>query len=136
LQNITGFMVGKRIREPKGIAKHGAKMVMAVANAQVPKFTVIIGGSFGAGNYAMCGRAYCAAVSLDVAQRPDLGHGRPAGGPSVLLTVRLDNCARRVRTMSPEEQEAFMAPSSSGMRRRGAPITAPPACGTTASSTL
>jgi 3-methylcrotonyl-CoA carboxylase beta subunit len=57
LQNITGFMVGKQY-ENEGIAKHGAKMVMAVANAQVPKFTVIVGGSFGAGNYGMCGRAY------------------------------------------------------------------------------
>ncbi len=57
LQNITGFMVGKQ-HEEKGIAKHGAKMVMAVACAKVPKFTVIIGGSFGAGNYGMCGRAY------------------------------------------------------------------------------
>jgi 3-methylcrotonyl-CoA carboxylase beta subunit len=57
LQNITGFMVGREY-ENRGIAKDGAKMVMAVANAQVPKFTVIIGGSFGAGNYAMCGRAY------------------------------------------------------------------------------
>lgn len=57
LQNITGFMVGSKY-EASGIAKHGAKMVMAVANAQVPKFTVIVGGSFGAGNYAMCGRAY------------------------------------------------------------------------------
>lgn len=57
LQNITGFMVGKKY-ENSGIAKQGAKMVMAVSNAQVPKFTVIIGGSFGAGNYAMCGRAY------------------------------------------------------------------------------
>ena len=57
LQNITGFIVGKEY-EQKGIAKDGAKMVHAVANAQVPKFTVIIGGSFGAGNYGMCGRAY------------------------------------------------------------------------------
>ncbi len=57
LQNITGFMVGKRA-EAEGIAKHGAKMVMAVANASVPKITIIVGGSFGAGNYAMCGRAY------------------------------------------------------------------------------
>ncbi len=57
LQNITGFMVGSKY-EAAGIAKHGAKMVMAVANAQVPKITVIVGGSFGAGNYAMCGRAY------------------------------------------------------------------------------
>ena len=57
LQNITGFMVGKKY-ENEGIAKHGAKMVTAVACANVPKFTVIIGGSYGAGNYAMCGRAY------------------------------------------------------------------------------
>ena len=57
LQNITGFMVGKEYEEG-GIARDGAKMVMAVANAEVPKFTVVIGGSFGAGNYAMCGRAY------------------------------------------------------------------------------
>jgi len=57
LQNITGFMVGKEA-EAGGIAKDGAKMVMAVANAKIPKFTVIIGGSYGAGNYGMCGRAY------------------------------------------------------------------------------
>jgi 3-methylcrotonyl-CoA carboxylase beta subunit len=57
LQNITGFMVGKKY-EHEGIAKHGAKMVHAVSNANVPKFTVILGGSFGAGNYGMCGRAY------------------------------------------------------------------------------
>ena len=57
LQNITGFMVGRKY-EAEGIAKHGAKMVTAVATATVPKFTVIIGGSFGAGNYGMCGRAY------------------------------------------------------------------------------
>ncbi len=57
LQNITGFMVGSKY-EAAGIAKHGAKMVTAVANANVPKFTIIVGGSFGAGNYAMCGRAY------------------------------------------------------------------------------
>ncbi len=57
LQNITGFMVGKKV-EAEGIAKHGAKLVMAVACADVPKFTVIIGGSYGAGNYGMCGRAY------------------------------------------------------------------------------
>jgi 3-methylcrotonyl-CoA carboxylase beta subunit len=57
LQNITGFMVGSKV-EAEGIAKHGAKMVMAVSNANVPKFTVLIGGSFGAGNYGMCGRAF------------------------------------------------------------------------------
>src|SRR2546427_12029006 len=57
LQNITGFMVGRKY-ESEGIAKHGAKMVTAVSTANVPKFTIIIGGSFGAGNYGMCGRAY------------------------------------------------------------------------------
>ena len=57
LQNITGFMVGREY-ENRGLARDGAKMVMAVANARVPKFTVIVGGSFGAGNYGMCGRAY------------------------------------------------------------------------------
>ena len=57
LQNITGFMVGKQY-ESSGIAKHGAKMVTAVATAKVPKFTILIGGSFGAGNYGMCGRAF------------------------------------------------------------------------------
>ena len=67
LQNITGFMVGKKY-ENEGIAKHGAKMVMAVSNARVPKYTVVIGGSYGAGNYGMCGRALSAALFMDVAQ--------------------------------------------------------------------
>ena len=79
LQNITGFMVGKAA-EAGGIAKDGAKMVTAVACAQVPKITVIIGGSYGAGNYAMCGRAYSPALPLHLAQRAHLGDGRPAGG--------------------------------------------------------
>ena len=78
LQNITGFMVGRQY-EAGGIAKHGAKMVTAVACARVPKLTVIIGGSFGAGNYAMCGRAYCATVPVDVAERPHLRDGRRPG---------------------------------------------------------
>ena len=78
LQNITGFMVGRKY-ENAGIAKDGAKMVTAVATAAVPKFTVIIGGSFGAGNYGMCGRAYGAAVSVDVAERAHFGDGRRAG---------------------------------------------------------
>ena len=67
LQNITGFMVGSRY-ESGGIAKNGAKMVMAVSCARVPRLTVIIGGSFGAGNYAMCGRAYDPRFSLDLAK--------------------------------------------------------------------
>jgi 3-methylcrotonyl-CoA carboxylase beta subunit len=78
LQNITGFMVGRKY-EAEGIAKHGAKMVTAVATATVPKFTVIIGGSFGAGNYGMCGRAYDAALPVDVAQRAHQRDGRRAG---------------------------------------------------------
>jgi acetyl-CoA carboxylase carboxyltransferase component len=108
LQNITGFMVGKQYEEG-GIAKDGAKMVMAVANAEVPKFTVIIGGSFGAGNYGMCGRAYSprqlwmwpnARISV-------------MGGPqaaSVLLTVRMDGLERQDKTMTPEEQREFTQP--------------------------
>ena len=79
LQNITGFMVGRKY-ENGGIARDGAKMVTAVATAKVPKFTVVIGGSFGAGNYGMCGRAYCAALPVDVAERAHLGDGRRTGG--------------------------------------------------------
>ena len=78
LQNITGFMVGKEY-ETAGIARDGAKLVMAVACADVPKFTVVTGGSFGAGNYGMCGRAYGPRQLLDAAERPDLRHGRRAG---------------------------------------------------------
>ena len=108
LQNITGFMVGRRY-ESEGIAKHGAKMVMAVANANVPKFTVVVGGSFGAGNYAMCGRAYeprflwmwpNAKISVMGGQQ----------AASVLLTVRLDNLRARGEDMTEEEQGAFMRP--------------------------
>ena len=78
LQNITGFMVGKEY-EAGGIARDGAKLVMAVACADVPKFTVVTGGSFGAGNYGMCGRAYSPAPALDVAERAHLGDGRRPG---------------------------------------------------------
>src|SRR3989304_7504451 len=102
-------MVGRRY-ESEGIAKHGAKMVMAVANAAVPKFTVVIGGSFGAGNYAMCGRAYeprflwmwpNAKISVMGGQQ----------AASVLLTVRLDNLRGRGEDMTQAEQEAFMRPT-------------------------
>ena len=79
LQNIVGFMVGKRY-EQGGIAKDGAKLVTAVSCAAVPKLTVIIGGSYGAGNYGMCGRAFNPALPLDVAQRAHLGDGGRAGG--------------------------------------------------------
>ena len=78
LQNITGFMVGREY-EARGIIKDGAKMVQAVATADVPKFTVIIGASHGAGNYAMCGRGLWTPLPIHVAQCTHLGHGRSAG---------------------------------------------------------
>jgi acetyl-CoA carboxylase carboxyltransferase component len=109
LQNITGFMVGQRY-EAEGIAKHGAKMVMAVANASVPKFTVVIGGSFGAGNYAMCGRAYDPRfLWMWPNAKISVMGGQQAA--SVLLTVRLDNVRSRGGDMTRDEQEAFMRPT-------------------------
>ena len=109
LQNITGFMVGQRY-EAEGIAKHGAKMVMAVANASVPKFTVVIGGSFGAGNYAMCGRAYDPRfLWVWPNARTSVMGGQQAA--SVLLTVRLDALRARGRDMSPAEQDEFTRPT-------------------------
>ena len=108
LQNITGFMVGREY-ENKGIAKDGAKMVTAVATAQVPKFTVIIGGSFGAGNYAMCGRAYGPRqLWMWPNARISVMGGQQAA--NVLLTVRLDNLRAAGRDMTPEEQAEFMRP--------------------------
>jgi 3-methylcrotonyl-CoA carboxylase beta subunit len=108
LQNITGFMVGKRY-ENEGIAKHGAKMVMAVANAEVPRFTVIIGSSYGAGNYAMCGRAYQPRwLWMYPNARIAVMGGEQAA--NVLLTVKLDQLAAKGQTMSEEEQEAFKRP--------------------------
>ncbi len=108
LQNITGFMVGTKY-EHEGIAKHGAKMVTAVASAEVPKFSVIIGGSFGAGNYAMCGRAYSPRFlwMWPNAQISVMGGQQAA---SVLLTVRLENLRAEGHDLSPQEQEEFMAP--------------------------
>ncbi|HLG74058.1 MAG TPA: carboxyl transferase domain-containing protein [Chloroflexota bacterium] len=115
IQNVPGYMVGRKY-ENEGIAKHGAKMVMAVANATVPKLTVIVGGSFGAGNYGMCGRAYSprflwtwpsARVSVMGAQQ----------AASTLLTVRLDAGDQ----LSPQEQEAFKAPIVETYEREGSP---------------
>jgi len=108
LQNITGFMVGKKY-ENEGIAKHGAKMVMAVANAEVPKFTVIIGSSYGAGNYAMCGRAYQPRwLWMYPNARIAVMGGEQAA--NVLLTVKLDQLAAKGQTMSEAEQQAFKQP--------------------------
>jgi acetyl-CoA carboxylase carboxyltransferase component len=119
LQNITGFMVGKQY-ENQGIAKDGAKMVMAVANAAVPKFTVIVGGSFGAGNYAMCGRAYSPRqLWMWPNARISVMGGQQAA--SVLLTVRLDNLRARGEEMTAEEREAFMAPTLATYEREGSP---------------
>jgi acetyl-CoA carboxylase carboxyltransferase component len=109
LQNITGFIVGKRY-EQGGIAKDGAKMVNAVANAQVPKFTVIIGASNGAGNYGMCGRAYSPRLLfMWPNSRISVMGGEQAA--NVLLTVKLDQMAREGASMSPAEQAEFVRPT-------------------------
>jgi acetyl-CoA carboxylase carboxyltransferase component len=108
LQNITGFMVGRQY-EHGGIAKDGAKMVMAVANAPVPRFTVIIGGSFGAGNYGMCGRAYSPRqLWMWPNARISVMGGEQAA--SVLATVRQEGLAARSKKMSEEEEAAFKQP--------------------------
>jgi len=111
LQNITGFMVG-RDYEAAGIAKHGAKMVTAVACARVPKLTMVIGGSYGAGNYSMCGRAYSPRfLWMWPNARISVMGGEQAA--SVLATVRGD--------MTPEEQEAFKAPIREQYETQGNP---------------
>ena len=108
VQNITGFMVGREY-EQRGIAKDGAKMVMAVSNARVPKFTVVIGGSFGAGNYGMCGRAYGPRqLWMWPNSRISVMGGSQAA--NVLLTVRRDALQARGKDMTPDEQQAFTAP--------------------------
>lgn len=109
LQNITGFMVGKRY-EHGGIAKDGAKMVNAVANAQVAKLTVIIGASNGAGNYGMCGRAYSPRfLFMWPNARISVMGGEQAS--NTLLTVKLDQLAREGKTLSAEEQAEFVRPT-------------------------
>jgi acetyl-CoA carboxylase carboxyltransferase component len=109
LQNITGFMVGKKY-EHGGIAKDGAKMVNAVANAAVPKFTVIIGGSYGAGNYGMCGRAYGPRqLWMWPNARISVMGGEQAA--NVLLQVKMDQLQAQGKTMSPAEQQEFMRPT-------------------------
>jgi 3-methylcrotonyl-CoA carboxylase beta subunit len=108
LQNITGFMVGREY-EAGGIAKEGAKRVMAVANAGVPKFTVIVGGSFGAGNYGMCGRAYSPRfLWMWPNARISVMGGQQAA--NVLLTVQEEGLRREDKEMSDEEREDFKAP--------------------------
>jgi acetyl-CoA carboxylase carboxyltransferase component len=119
LQNITGFMVGREY-ENKGIAKDGAKMVMAVANAQVPKFTVIIGGSFGAGNYAMCGRAY-GPRQLWMWPNARISVMGGSQAANVLLTVRLDNLKAAGKDLSHEERDTFTSPILEKYETEGSP---------------
>ncbi|MBC7436715.1 MAG: methylcrotonoyl-CoA carboxylase [Bdellovibrionales bacterium] len=108
LQNIVGFMVGRKY-ENEGIARHGAKMVTAVATAQVPKFTIIIGGSYGAGNYGMCGRAYSPRfLWMWPNARICVMGGEQAAG--VLATVRRDGIEAKGGSWSAEEEQAFKQP--------------------------
>jgi 3-methylcrotonyl-CoA carboxylase beta subunit len=119
LQNISGFMVG-RDYEAGGIAKHGAKMVTAVACARVPKLTVVIGGSFGAGNYSMCGRAYGPRfLWMWPNARISVMGGLQAA--SVLATIRRDQVERRGGTWEVEEEEAFKAPILEQYEHQGHP---------------
>jgi 3-methylcrotonyl-CoA carboxylase beta subunit len=122
LQNITGFMVG-RDYEAGGIAKDGAKMVMAVACTRVPKLTVIIGGSFGAGNYAMAGRAYGPRfLWMWPNARISVMGGEQAA--NVLATIRRDRIEARGDTWSDEEEQAFMRPIREQYERQGHPYYA------------
>jgi 3-methylcrotonyl-CoA carboxylase beta subunit len=122
LQNITGFMVGRRY-ENEGIAKHGAKLVMAVATAAVPKFTVIIGGSFGAGNYGMCGRAFSPRMLwMWPNARISVMGGEQAA--SVLATVRRDGLKLKGQEWSTAEEEAFKNPIRAQYEREGHPYYA------------
>lgn len=119
LQNITGFMVGRRY-EAGGIAKDGAKMVTAVATAAVPKFTVLIGGSFGAGNYGMCGRAYGPRF-LWMWPNARIGVMGGEQAASVLATVRRDGVEGRGGTWSAEDEAAFKAPIRAQYEEQGHP---------------
>jgi 3-methylcrotonyl-CoA carboxylase beta subunit len=119
LQNITGFMVGRKY-EAGGIAKDGAKMVTAVATAAVPKFTVIIGGSFGAGNYGMCGRAYSPRF-LWMWPNARIGVMGGEQAAAVLATVRRDNIEARGGTWPADEEEAFKAPIRVQYEEQGHP---------------
>ena len=122
LQNIAGFMVGRKY-EAGGIAKDGAKMVTAVACADVPKFTVVIGGSFGAGNYGMCGRAFSPRfLWMWPNARISVMGGEQAA--SVLATVRRDNLEAQGKAWSKEDEEAFKAPIRAQYEEQGHPYYA------------
>ena len=122
LQNITGFMVGRKY-ENEGIARNGAKMVTAVACAAVPKFTVIIGGSFGAGNYGMCGRAYSPRfLWMWPNARISVMGGEQAA--SVLATLKRDGLEAKGGTWSADEEAAFKAPIKAQYETQGHPYFA------------
>ena len=122
LQNITGFIVGQQY-ERAGIAKDGAKLVHAVATARVPKFTVVIGGSFGAGNYGMCGRAYDPRLLwMWPNARISVMGGEQAAG--VLVTVKRDQLARTGRELGAEEEAAIRDPLLEKYEREGSPYYA------------
>ncbi|MFH6785142.1 MULTISPECIES: carboxyl transferase domain-containing protein [Methylobacterium] len=122
LQNISGFMVGREV-EAGGIAKNGAKLVTAVATAAVPKLTVIVGGSYGAGNYGMCGRAYSPRFlfAWPNSRISVMGAEQAA---SVLATVKRDNIEVGGGAWSPEDEEAFKAPIRAGFEEEGSPYYA------------
>jgi 3-methylcrotonyl-CoA carboxylase beta subunit len=122
LQNITGFMVGREY-EAGGIAKDGAKLVTAVACAQVPKITLLLGGSFGAGNYGMCGRAYSPRFLFSWPNsRISVMGGEQAA--SVLATVKRDNIETEGKSWSAEEEEAFKDPIRAKYEEEGSPYHA------------
>ncbi len=117
LQNITGFMIGKEY-EHGGIAKDGAKLVNAVSNSTVPKFTVIVGGSYGAGNYGMCGRAYQPRLLMMWPQaKISVMGGEQAAG--VLLTVKKDQMARRGEELNSEQEKAIVDPITEKYEKEG-----------------
>jgi 3-methylcrotonyl-CoA carboxylase beta subunit len=122
LQNINGFMVGKKY-EAGGIAKDGAKMVTAVACSRVPKFTVVIGGSFGAGNYGMCGRAFSPRFMwMWPNARISVMGGEQAA--SVLASVKRDGIEAKGGTWSKEEEQEFKRPILEQYERQGNPYFA------------
>ncbi len=122
LQNITGFMVGRKY-ENEGIARHGAKLVTAVATTSVPKITLVVGGSFGAGNYGMAGRAYQPRFmwSWPNSRISVMGGAQAAG---VLATVKRDAIERRGGTWSAQEEAEFKAPTIEMFERQSAPLYA------------
>ncbi|MEX7540956.1 carboxyl transferase domain-containing protein, partial [Acinetobacter baumannii] len=122
IQNITGFMVGRQY-ENEGIAKNGAKLVMAVATANVPKLTLIIGGSFGAGNYGMCGRAYSPRFLWTWPNsRISVMGGEQAA--SVLSTLKRDQIEQKGAEWSAQEEDEFKQPIREQYERQGHPYYA------------